>query len=432
MMAVDYWSVERYRFGLVIGCGLLVAWFTPYPLPIMLFVLLGYIGWMLHKLYQLQRWLTNGQKPEDMPDSDGAWEQIAYLFHKSQQKSQERKRKQQELLTRFDNVLSALPDAAILLDADNHIQWANKSAAKLLGIRDAADRGKRVDTLLRNPDLHKLLEENSERKVALPAPRNSNLTLRARLLPLQGGSRVLSVRDISEGVQLQKTRKAFIANASHELRTPLTVLTGYIELFEQDPELPEYLQAPLQQSREQAARMQQIISDMLALSRLESQETTPLMGNRVDVPALLESSIQAIRDTLAAGTHTLEAVIEPDLCVCGSEKDINSVITNLLANSVKHTPAGTRIRIQWQSEADGQACFSVEDNGPGIPEKHLPHLAERFYRVDEGRSRASGGTGLGLAIVKHVMQWHNGILKIESKPGRTSFRACFPAKRVLD
>ncbi len=431
-MPNNYWSVERYRLVLVVGGGFLLAWLTPYPFPIMVLILLGYIGWMLHKLYQLQRWLTNGQKPEEMPDSDGAWEQIAYLFQKSQQKNAERKQKQKELLTRFDNVLSVLPDAAILLDADNHIQWANKSAAKLLNIMNAADRGKRIDTLLRNPDLHKLLEENSERKITFPAPRNSNLTLRARLLPLQGGSRVLSVRDISEGVQLQKTRKAFIANASHELRTPLTVLTGYIELFEQDPELPEYLRGPLQQSREQAARMQQIISDMLVLSRLESQETTPLMGNRVDVPAMLESSIQAIRDTLANDTHRLEAQIEPDLCVCGSEKDINSVITNLLANAVKHTPAGTSIRIRWESTDDGRACLSVTDNGLGIPEKHLPHLTERFYRVDEGRSRASGGTGLGLAIVKHVMQWHNGKLTITSKPGHTEFKACFPAKRVLD
>ncbi|OQX05979.1 MAG: phosphate regulon sensor histidine kinase PhoR [Thiothrix lacustris] len=431
-MSNDYWNVERYRLALVVGGGALLAWLTPYPFPVMVLVLLGYISWMLHKLYELQRWLTNGQKPEEMPDSDGAWEQIAYLFHKSQQKSAERKQKQKELLTRFDNVLSVLPDAAILLDVDNHIQWANKSAAKLLGIRDAADRGKRIDTLLRNPDLHKFLEENSERKVTFPSPRNSNLTLRARLLPLQGGSRVLSVRDISEGVQLQKTRKAFIANASHELRTPLTVLTGYIELFAQDSELPDYLKAPLQQSQEQAARMQQIISDMLALSRLESQETTPLMGNRVDMPALLENSIQAIRDTLAADTHTLEAQIEPDLCVCGSEKDINSVITNLLANAVKHTPAGTIIRIHWKSADDGQACLSIIDNGPGIPDKHLPHLTERFYRVDEGRSRASGGTGLGLAIVKHVMQWHNGKLTIDSKPGHTEFKACFPAKRVLD
>lgn len=431
-MATEYWSVERYRFGLIIGCGLLVAWFTPYPLIIMLLVLLGYIGWMLHKLHQLQRWLTSGHKAADMPDSDGVWEQIAYLFHKSQQKLAEGKRKQQDTLVRFNNILSVLPDAAILLDADSHIEWANKAAGKMLGIDSNNDKGRRIDNLLRNPDLHKLLAENGTYKVKFTSPRHANLTLRAKLLPLQAGSRVLSVRDISEGIQLQKTRKAFIANASHELRTPLTVLMGYIELFEHDPELPDHLKAPLQQSRDQAARMQQIISDMLALSRLESQETTPLMGNRVDVPAMLTSSIQAIRDTLASDTHTLEAAIEPELCVCGSEKDIASVITNLLANAVRHTPTGTHIRVQWQSDAAGVACLSVEDNGSGIPEKHLPHLTERFYRVDEGRSRASGGTGLGLAIVKHVMQWHNGKLTIESKPGKTVFRACFPVERVLD
>lgn len=431
-MATEYWSVERYRFGLVIGCGLLVAWFTPYPLVIMLVVLLSYIGWMLYKLHQLQRWLTTGYKAADMPDSDGAWEQIAYLFHKSQQKLAEGKRKQQDTLVRFNNILSVLPDAAILLDADNHIEWANKAAGKMLGIDSNNDKGQRVENLLRNPELHKLLAESGTYKVTFPSPRNANLTLRAKILPLQGHSRVLSVRDISEGIQLQKTRKAFIANASHELRTPLTVLTGYIELFEHDPELPEHLKSPLQQSREQAARMQQIISDMLALSRLESQETTPLMGNRVNIPAMLDSSVHVIRDTLAADTHILEAMIEPELCVCGSEKDITSVITNLLANAVRHTPAGTRIRVQWQSDEEGVACLSVEDNGPGIPEKHLPHLTERFYRVDEGRSRASGGTGLGLAIVKHVMQWHNGKLTIESRPGKTVFRACFPPERVLD
>jgi two-component system phosphate regulon sensor histidine kinase PhoR len=430
-MPTDYWSVERYRVGIVIGGGILVASLTPYPWTVFIMVLLGYIGWMLHKLHQLQRWLTNGQKTEEMPDSDGAWEQIAYLFHKTQQKSAERKRKQQEVLIRFNQIMAVLPDAAILLDAENHIEWSNKAATKLLGIHPN-DRGQRIETLLRNPDLHKFLEANSDDKVKFPSPRDSNMTLRARLLPMPGGARVLNVRDISEGIQLQQTRKMFIANASHELRTPLTVLMGYMELFENDPGLPEYLLGPLQQSREQANRMQQIINDMLALSRLESQEATPMTGNKVDVPSLLNQGIQAIRDTLAGDTHFIEAMVEPDLCVCGSEKDITSVITNLLANAIKHTPAGTHIHILWQNEDDSRACLTVEDDGPGIPEKHLPHLTERFYRVDEGRSRASGGTGLGLAIVKHVMQWHNGNLTITSKPGQTVFRACFPAERVLD
>lgn len=431
-MPTDYWNVELYRSGIVIGGGILIASLTPYPWTIFIVVLLGYIVWMMYKLHQLQRWLTNGYKPEEMPDSDGVWEQLAYLFHKAQQKSTERKRKQQEVLIRFNHILSVLPDAAILLDAENHIEWANKAADKLLKIRNATDTGQRIENLLRSPVIHTLLQENSSRKVTFPSPRNDTMTLRAKLLPLQGGSRVLSVRDISEGIQLQKTRKTFIANASHELRTPLTVLMGYIELFEHDPDLPAHLLPPLHQSRDQAARMQQIINDMLALSTLESQEATPLMGNRVDIPVILNNNIQAIRDTLANDSHVLTADIEPDLCVCGSEKDITSVITNLLANAVKHTPKGTHIRVHWRSDEHGVACLSVEDNGPGIDARHLPHLTERFYRVDEGRSRASGGTGLGLAIVKHVMQWHNGKLTIESKPGRTTFLACFPAERVLD
>ncbi|MFN3786690.1 MAG: phosphate regulon sensor protein PhoR, partial [Thiothrix sp.] len=353
--------------------GILIASLTPYPWTVFIIVLLGYIAWMMYKLHQLQRWLTNGYKPEDMPDSDGVWEQLTYLFHKSQQKSAERKRKQQEILVRFNHILSVLPDAAILLDAENHIEWANKAADKLLGIRNGPDTGQRIENLLRNPDVHELLHGETTRKVIFPSPRNSAMTLRAKILPLQGGARVLSVRDISEGIQLQKTRKAFIANASHELRTPLTVLMGYIELFEHDPGLPEHLRAPLLQSRDQAIRMQQIINDMLILSRLESQEATPLVGNRVDVPAMLNNHLQAIRDTLASDTHTMTTDIEPGLCVCGSEKDIASVISNLLANAVKHTPVGTAIHVRWYSDVEGTACLSVEDNGPGIDAKHLPH-----------------------------------------------------------
>ena len=103
-MSNDYWSIERYRIAIVVGGGALLAWLTPYPFPIMVLVLLGYIAWMLHKLHELQRWLTNGQKPEEMPDSDGAWEQIAYLFHKSQQKSAERKQKQKEKMMKTKRI----------------------------------------------------------------------------------------------------------------------------------------------------------------------------------------------------------------------------------------------------------------------------------------------------------------------------------------
>ena len=427
----DYWSVEIRRLFWISGAGIALAFLTGYWLPSFLAVSLIYISWMLFKLRQLQRWLISGQSADDMPDSDGAWEQIAYLVHKAQQKSAERKKKQMDLLMRFNNILSALPDAAILLDDSNHIQWANKPATLLLGINEKTDIGERIDNLVRNPILHHALLENTSDEIRLNAPRDENITLSARLLPVQGGLRLLNVRDISQHIQLQKTRKAFIANASHELRTPLTVLMGYLELFETEPDLPAHLLSALQQAREQAERMNQIIQDMLTLSRLENQETHPLIGKPVDMPTLVEANATAIGDTLASQTHHIETQIEPDLMVNGSEQDIHSVITNLISNAVRHTPAGTHIVVKWKRKNSGHACLSVEDNGPGIPREHIPHLSERFYRVDTGRSRANGGTGLGLSIVKHVMQRHDGYLTVHSKPGQTRFQVCFPPARVL-
>ena len=428
----DYWNIEMRRLLWVSASGLALAFLTGQWLFSLLTVTVSYIAWTLYKLRQLQLWLIKGQKPEDMPDSDGAWEQIAYLIHKAKQKSAKRKKQQTDLLMRFNNILSVLPDAAILLDERNHIQWANKAAGHLLNINEKTDLGHRLDNLVRNPDVQKGLTEDTDKDIRFPSPRDENTTLSARILPVQGGLRLLNVRDISQRIQLQKTRKAFIANASHELRTPLTVMMGYVELCESDPELPEHLLFPLQQSREQAHRMQQIINDMLTLSRLENQENAPLTGKAVNIPQLLHSSTAALTHTLASDTHEIISEINDKILVNGSESDINSVITNLLGNAVQHTPAGTEIRVTWRLKKNGYACLLVEDNGPGIPREHLPHLTERFYRVDSSRSRESGGTGLGLAIVKHVMQRHDGYLTIRSRPGHTRFQIYFPPERVIN
>lgn len=427
----DYWNVEIRRLFWVGGAGGLLALLSGYWL-VGLLVLLGYLVWMLSKLYELQHWLINGQNADEMPDSDGAWEQIAYLVHKASKKSAERKKSQQDLLRRFDSILSALPDAAVLLDSDNNIKWANKSSDSLLRVNGATDLGQRIDNLVRHPELHKILSEHSDKEIRFSAPRDEKITLAARLLPLPSGQRLLNVRDVSLGVQLQKTRKAFIANASHELRTPLTVLMGYLEMFGHDPELPGHLRGAVQQSYQQAERMHHIIQDMLALSRLENQEISPQAGKLIHVAQLVEQTAQNLRDTLAQSSHTLETQVDPNLCITAIEKDVASVITNLMTNAVRHTPVGTQIRVEWLRKRSGHACFAVTDNGPGIPAQHIPHLTERFYRVDDGRSRESGGTGLGLAIVKHVMELHGGYLTVKSKPGQTCFQACFPPVRVND
>lgn len=430
-MSYDYWQVEIRRLIASAILGLIVGYTTGYWLASFLVVSFGYIAWVLFKLRQLQNWLVKGQAAEFMPDSDGAWEQITYLIHRSKQKSRSRKKKQKEILDRLNNVMAALPDATILINQDFIIQWSNPAAARLLGIQTQADWGNRLDNLIRSPELNALLRSgDTDKEIRLHSPIDSNMILQAHLVPVQKNLYLFNVRDISQGVHLQQTRKAFFANASHELRTPLTVLAGYLELFEDDAELPEHLMPAVQQARAQAERMQRIISDMLSLSKLENDEQRRMIETDINVPELLDDIAVSLSDTLAADSHTLSVNLNRELHLLGHEPDLLSVITNLTDNAIRHTPADTHIQINWQLNTHGQACLSVEDNGPGIPAQHIGHLTERFYRVDRGRARDKGGTGLGLAIVKHVMLNHGGYLNITSEPGCTRFVACFPAQRV--
>lgn len=430
MTSESFWLPEARRLLWVMFYGLILGYMTGYWQYCLMAAGFAYIGWTLYKLYELQNWLAADQQLETMPDSDGAWEQIAYLIHRSVKKSESRKKKHSELMLRFNSIMAALPDASILLDRDHVIQWTNPSAMTLLGISDNRDYGQRVDNLVRVPHLTKLLEKPSDREIRFVSPRNEKITLSARLFQVQPGLNLLSVRDISQRIQLNKMRKAFIANASHELRTPLTVLTGYLEMFEDDDKLPEHILPAVQQSRRQTKRMEQIISDLLVLSSLESPEIQFVEESDINMVSLLEKTLDAIQDTIA-GSHEFSSKVDRTLRITGLEKDISSVASNLLQNAVKYTPAGTKIKVSWQTNIRGFACLTVEDNGPGIPAEHIPRLTERFYRVDKGRSRDKGGTGLGLAIVKHVMMNHNGHLTIKSRPGRTRFIACFPAERII-
>jgi two-component system, OmpR family, phosphate regulon sensor histidine kinase PhoR len=424
--------VEIRRLIAVIILGLIVGYATGYWLLSFLFVSVAYIAWILFKLRQLQNWLVQGQPPESMPDSDGAWEQITYLVHRSKQKSKSRKKKQRETLDRLNNVMAALPDATILINQDFIIQWSNPAASRLLGIQTEVDWGNRLDNLIRSPELYALLRSGEAgEEIRLSSPIDDSVILQAHLVPVQKNLYLFNVRDISQGVHLQQTRKAFFANASHELRTPLTVLAGYLELFEDDAELPEHFIPAVQQARAQADRMQRIISDMLSLSKLENDEQRRMVETEINVPELLDDVSVSLGNTLAADSHTLSLNVDPNLHLLGHEPDLLSVITNLTDNAIRHTPADTHIQIDWQQRANGQACLIVEDNGPGIPAQHIGHLTERFYRVDKGRARDKGGTGLGLAIVKHVMINHGGSLEISSKPGCTRFTACFPSAQVL-
>jgi two-component system phosphate regulon sensor histidine kinase PhoR len=180
--------------------------------------------------------------------------------------------------------------------------------------------------------------------------------------------------------------------------------------------------------RRQAERMTAIIHDLLELSRLE-QTGEPVGGAPIDVPALLA---MLRKDVLARPVHPREVRvrIDSDASLIGVESEIHSAFSNLVDNAAKYTPAEGSIEMRWWVDEDG-GHFSVTDTGIGIPSEHIPRLTERFYRVDQGRSRATGGSGLGLAIVKHVLQRHGAELEVRSTIGKGSTFSChFPPQRV--
>ena len=223
-------------------------------------------------------------------------------------------------------------------------------------------------------------------------------------------------------------RRDFVANASHELRSPLTVITGYLETLCQDPALDRDLQGPVAEMRRQAERMTGIIRDLLELSRLE--ETDEVGGGQPLDVAALTSLLR--KDVLARPVHPrdVRVRIDSDAQLIGDEPEIHSAFSNLVDNAAKYTPPEGSIEMRWWVDENG-GHFAVTDTGMGIPPQHIPRLTERFYRVDAGRSRATGGSGLGLAIVKHVLQRHGAELEVRSTLGSGSTFVChFPPERV--
>jgi two-component system phosphate regulon sensor histidine kinase PhoR len=427
------WSVERWRIALTLLAIPLIGFSTANWILAVALPLVSYTAWNLYQAYKLEKWLGTGSFKSKAPDTGGIWALMVQQIYRQQRKEKNRKKRLSELLKRYNATVSALPDATVILNSNWEIEWANRAAEELLGIERLRDFGLRIGNLIRDPDFDAALEIfDKEVNLELPSPINADLMIALRMVRYGKGKKLLTARDISQRVELQRMRKAFVANASHELRTPLTVISGYLEILEMDPELPSHLAEAISSASEQAGRMQRIIEDLLVLSRLEGTRLSRYSGERLNVSAILRQIINDLQKTISDKTHHFTLDLDDALFLKGNEAEIQSVCMNLVNNAVKYTPDGTTIDIRWYLKSDSQACLNVADNGPGIAAEHLPHLTERFYRVDPGRSREIGGTGLGLSIVKHVVQRHGGLLTIESELGKGSmFRACFPDYRVL-
>ena len=362
----------------------------------------------------------------------GLWGEVYRGIARYQQRGRKSRKRQIRFSRRFREAANAVPDALIILDKQHRIEWANPAAAKLMNVRWPEDDQRPFTDILTQPEILPFIEAGEYMRPLDIAPEhNRAIMLSLRITPFgeRKKQRLVVGRDITKIYHLNMIRRDFVANASHELRTPLTVIAGFLETLLDAPGTPTHHRRPLTLMRNQTDRMCSIIEDLLTLSRLEMRESSEEQES-VDVPDEIHLILQEAQ-ALSQGRHSFESQVDEDLLLLGSPPELRSALSNLVFNAVKHTPDGTQIRIGWHRHDDG-AEFSVADDGPGIPSEHLPRLTERFYRVDRARSRESGGTGLGLAIVKHVLNRHDGRLRIASELGRGSRFICrFPAKRAL-
>jgi two-component system, OmpR family, phosphate regulon sensor histidine kinase PhoR len=319
----------------------------------------------------------------------------------------------------LEQILSAMEEGVLLVGDDGAVRYANPAISRMLGGSPETLR-----TLV-PPALRALVDECREsgqprqREVETGMPIR---ILQSKAVPLAEGI-LLVLRDVTAPRRIEAMRRDFVADASHELKTPTASIQAAAETMERaledDPNAAARFAAQL---RQEAGRLARVVSDLLDLSRLES-ERPELLPIRLDHLAREE----ARRIVPAAREAGVDVAIDAEaVTVSGSTKDLSLLVANLLENAVRYTPKGGQVRVEVSAN-DRAAVLSVSDTGIGIPSRDLPRVFERFYRVDRDRSRATGGTGLGLSIARHVAQQHGGRIDATSELGQGSiFRVVLP------
>lgn len=320
-----------------------------------------------------------------------------------------------------DLILSAMEEGVVLVDASGEIGYANPAARRMLGGPPTSTGGLRPNVLRRLVSEARSNESVREEEVGAGTQARK---VRASALPVGIDGRVLLVlRDVTEARRVEAMRRDFVANASHELKTPVAAIQAAAETvgraLDEDPRAASRFAAQL---HHEAVRLSRIVSDLLDLSRLETEQ--PLL-EPVRLDSLTREEVDRYRARAGETGIDLTLTVQP-ATVQGASKDLLLLVGNLLDNAVRYTPSGGSVDVEVGVKEEG-IFLEVRDTGIGIPARDLPRIFERFYRVDPARSRQTGGTGLGLSIAKHVVEQHGGRIAAKSELGRGStFRVILP------
>lgn len=418
---MNIWQRELITFILLFIVISVVGIFTKLFVPLLLALIFLLFTQHLRQIHRFEKWLRTGGNGA-YPKTNGVWEEIYYHVYRIKKNNKRRKKKLSKMVDQFRQSTEALPDAAVVLNDSDEIEWANKAARSVLGLR-TGDKGQRIPNLIRFPEFIAYLKsKNYDEPVILPSPQNNQITLAVRIINYGAGLRLLLAQDVTQLKKMERMRKDFVANVSHELRTPLTVLKGYIETLQDfDEGSSPLLSNSLKNMQGQTERMQHLVDDLLLLAHLE---TKGKKHEIIDVPHLLNQICHEIP------SKRVKLILDCPLNVLGDENELRSAFTNLLGNAIKYSPETSPVKIHWYQTEKG-LFLDVIDEGEGISYSDISRVTERFYRVETKRDKKISGTGLGLAIVKHVLMRHDAQLIIRSELGKGScFQCTFPIKRL--
>lgn len=391
-----------------------------------IFLLILYVYNQTCYLISLDNWLDRPSQ-HTVPIGNNLWEPTfskLYQFHKNIIKT---KRDLGLALDQFILGAQALPDGVLSLDQSNHILWANKKIQRMLGIKLPDDLNKPITYIFRDTKLLDLIEANDNKKSISIIIDDDKYQI--NLIEFGTENKLLICRDINNEEKSEAIRKRFISDVSHELKTPLTVIMGNSELMLNTDIEQKQQKILLRTTLDQAQRMNNLIADLISLNRVDTTKNI-LRDKKVMVTDLKNQILSSLSSLRLKKDISFEFNIDSKKNILGSFLEVYSALENLVSNAFRYTEKGS-ISINW-SIIKGQGILSVTDSGIGISKEHLNKITDRFYRVDNDRSRNSGGTGLGLAIVKSIMDHHNGSIEIKSDMSKGStFSLVFPKERVL-
>src|SRR5690554_2360836 len=393
----------------------IVGWSFGYALIGLLTGLIVYLWWTLVQARQLYQWLGNPEARDEPPQSIGMWGSIfdgLNKLHQSHLRTQDRLRTQ---INRVQESTNAMRDGVIMTNARGAMEWWNGSAEYLLDFRPT-DRGQLIHNLIRSPSFKRYFDSRDYREpLQLNSPARLHIHLLIQISLFGDDDRLIVARDVTRLHHLEQMRRDFTGNVSHEMRTPLTVISGYLEtMVDHGHELPPKWRRAISTMATQSSRMEDLITELILLSRIEAGEHT-VDDTLTDIDTLLNQICHDARVLSDSKQHEITLTITDPRLLRGDDSQLRSAFSNLIFNAEQSTPAEGRI--------DGHS--HVERDGAHIPERytrvrndplHIPPQTERYNRSEITPPSGWRGSGLGLCIVKHALIKQDVSLDIRMSP----------------